>query len=186
MKKNSLILLIILSAAVVASLFLVSYSTAQNADKKAQVQMIHDQKMQEAIDKREQFKDSDRPVLDKKVIEQGVIAFDKCTIENAADVQLPMAGQVASQYIFTTVAYTPNNLIAVGSMADNPNNGVIFNFFVEPKNGDQKHYTYTIEGSGKLTLLSISDNKKVVTFNTETGKQGTFDVSDGKGSYTIN
>lgn len=186
MKKNNLIIITILSVAVVASLFFVSYSTAKNADKKAQVQMLHDQKMQAAIDKANNLKDSDRPVIDKKVLDQDVPAFTKYTIENAADVQLPMAGQVASQYIFTTVAYTQHNLIAVGSMADNPNNGVIVNFFIKPKTGEQENYTYTIEGAGKITLLSISDNKKVVTFKTETGKQGTFDVSDGKGSYTIN
>lgn len=131
------------------------------------------------------YKDSDRPVIDQKELSADIPEFEESSIRDAKDVILPLSWEIARKYSFTNVAYTPHNLIVVGNLIDKPDEGIIINFYVTPKTQEQKISFYSLSRVGKMKITAISDNKKSISFDTDIGKSGVFDVTDGVGNYLI-
>ncbi len=102
------------------------------------------------------------------------------------DLAVPLPHTILEQYNFDTVGYSPYNRVVTGRCADNIKDGIIINFYIRPKTGENSKYFYRITGVGDITLTSINNDNEVFTFKTASGKTGTFDVADGKGKYTIN
>mgnify|MGYP005834766397 CR=1 FL=1 len=143
----------------------------------------------EAIERAKDYKDSDRPKFDEKTLEEmrNLTGFKNYRIEKIEypSAQIPLSGTTLRKYDFTTIGATPFNLITTGSTREDANVGVIVNIYSNPQTNEDKTYFYEIPGTGKITLVSISEDKKALSFKTEKGQMGTFDVSKKEGEYTI-
>lgn len=97
-----------------------------------------------------------------------------------------IASGLLGMALIVSAAFYHMIMIIAGSLAKEPNHGVIVNNYVRPKTGERQIYSYSIPGMGKIILTSISDNQKTVTFKTESNKTGTFELTNQEGRYTIN
>lgn len=184
----TLIITLVVSAAIV---FAGKNFISSLSSEKQKEYLDHESKVAKAEVVANNYKDSDRPKLDDQTIKD--IANDMPGFDSIGLIepikypgsQVPMSNEIAKQYNFVTRGIAPYNLIVTGNYVDNPNDGLILNFYVRPKTGDRGFFAYRIPDTGIITLISLSNNK-VFTFKTEDGKTGTFDVTSKEGKYKIN
>lgn len=99
--------------------------------------------------------------------------------------QLPLPTEEAKKYNIITAGLSPYNGVYTGNLVENPKQGIIINRYERIKTGEVNTYFYEIPDCGKITLISLSSDKKVFTFKTEDGKIGKFNVTTGEGKYSI-
>jgi|BioPla2DNA2_1021312.scaffolds.fasta_scaffold25526_2 hypothetical protein len=186
-KKNIVVSSIVLSLVIGVSAF--SYSVIAEKSKyptdklKYEDMIKHDKIEKENIEKGKKQK----PLpADEKALSEDPGNYDEFGVFDASDMQLPLPSEEAKKYNIVTAGLAPYNGIYTGNLIEDPSQGIIINRYERVKTGELKTYYYKIPDCGTITIISLSADKKVFAFKTETGKSGTFDTTDGKGKYTIN
>lgn len=185
-KKNFIILSIsmLLFVALALSYSIFAGKTEHPIDKeKLEGQLKHDKIEKQNIEKSKNQKPEEP---DEKALSEDPANYDEFGIFDASDIQLPLPSQEAKKYKVVSAGLSPYNGIYTGNLLEDPSVGIIINRYERIKSGEIKTYFYKLKGTGQITLVSLSSDKKIFTFKTENGKTGIFDVTDSKGSYSIN
>ena len=190
MKKENKKNIVIISSLLLLTIATITFSYAAFAGKsqltsdkvKYEDMLKHDKIEKENIEK---IKNQTPEIPDEKALSEDPPNYNELGVFDASDIQLPLPTQEAKKYIIVTAGLSQYNGIYTGNSVDDQSEGIIINRYERVKSGDVKTHIYKIPATGMIILTDLSDDNKTFEFKTETGKTGTFDVTDNKGKYTI-
>jgi len=187
MKRKYIIISIVTATLALTTLASVSAKlSSKQADLKQERTLKHDNIRAKNEEKAKNYKDSERPQIAETTTEIDLPEFPETKISKITDVgaDVPLQATFIDEYNFTNRAFTPHNFVIAGSSKKNPTEGIIINIYAKPKTGERSTNTINIPNTGKITFKKISSDKKTITFETEKGNTGLFNVSNG--TYTLN
>lgn len=85
---------------------------------------------------------------------------------------------------YVNVGYIASAQVAMGCLTDDPNTGVIYNFYKDADN--YWRCFHEIPNTGKIAITDMDIKNNLLYFKTESGRTGIFDVSDVDGICVFN
>lgn len=165
-------------------------SLPEHVKEKLAIKKLADEEERANEERASKYTDADRPKLQKEVYdyERGFVEVGEEKIVYPPEIQIP-APTVQFNYInITSVMYTHDNMVIIGSLKSDPSTGIIKNFWSKNYNINSGKESisgiesYEFEGTGKLEFTKIYKNTKKAYFKTENGEEYYFDYSSLKGN----